>query len=317
MPSSSPAPKPEPGTMSSQASSVKETNRPSCFTIKNRALEIDSTKPATKLSRQLVPLHGSVIERHWWRYFGHLYPDARERPPHTLQYICGEWDDLLSDAKRQDSIREALWTALEDIDGLDEQAKITFSDHENHQTESLGEIINLTFTSSQAFLAVNNGLKEILFRGQDGQQRRFAATSLPSVLAGNIFIFDCVNVPVDSIPVKSLFSALAHMTQELGSLAGMAKVVLNGTDDSDFEAGVDTVRGYLELDRAWIAVPLQELVNRFPSHFVWMGRPHQVLFTGYTLREKPLYSADYPLDGGSSAGPSASQASTKKRKSQG
>lgn len=100
------------------------------------------------------------------------------------------------------------------------------------------------------------------------------------------------------------------MTEEFGSLLGMAKIVVM-KKGSLFESDVDTIRCYLQLDRAWVAPSLREFATRFPSHFVWMGRHHKLLYTGCDLHEKPLYSADHPLER-----PTASQATSKKSNEQ-
>lgn len=269
----------------------------------NGALRISSPRDeAGKLERHLARLYGSPHEEpFYWHYFAHTYVDSRDRGALTLQLRSTQSDDIFVNQLAQDAVRGALWDALDEMVSKEEMPEITFEEFKGtsharfpfHREEPFG-LINLIFTSSEAFEIARQKLKEIEIQGQ-GLKRRLYIVSETSTLAGRIFIFDCLTLPLEGIDVEALFASMLHITKGLGKLLGLSKVVIE-SNDSDLKSST-TVRAYLKLSRPWLAVPLRELVDKLSTRLLWHGRPHRLLYVGHDLRSKQIDSADYPLQG--------------------
>lgn len=309
-------PKVEPGTADTTAGTAEAT-----FTLVDRALVIEHPGgTSVKLHRTRERLEGSPPkERPFGHYFAHSYHDRRDVGPLTLRFQSKEPDSILDDRVAQDSITLALWTRLEEVLGglecelPEELPRISFDERRHANKSPLG-VIDLVFDSITVFQCVRERLKEIDL-DMDGRPRRTyflrrATNSLPS----NVFVFDCLNLPLADIDTGKLFSALTSMTEELGSLLGLAKIVVE-SEDEQYSAHNGTVRGYLELAREWMRVPLKDLAARLPTTFVWYGRGHKLLYAGMDCHAEPKESADYPLssdeeeDGDDSETPESSDSS--------
>lgn len=269
--------------------------------LSNQVLRIDSPhKEAAKMDRYLVPLYGSPPdEEEQFYYFADSYDDTRERGPLTLQFRSRHIDDILTNKVTQDAVKGALWKALINHLPVNHFPEVTFDEYEDKgplaafaPRPMIFGIINLIFPYEHGFNTVRECLKEIKVRSQ-GDGSKVYTPAATSTLSGRIFIFDCLNLQLDTIDPEALFAALSHMTKHLGQLLGLSKIVVEAKNPKI--ATATTVRGYLRLSRPWLAVRLVELVYELPNRFVWQGRPHRLLYTGHDLLPRQLNSADYPL----------------------
>lgn len=183
---------------------------------------------------------------------------------------------------------------------------ITFGEWDSTKAQPL-TVINMVFSSHRAFQCIRTKLREIALGGKEGTEHQYAKVWSANNLSGDTFLIDCLDLPIKGIDVNSLFSSLTSMTRELGLLLGISKIVVD-IENTDIVAETGTVRGYLRLARPFLTVPLRDLATELPSHFVWHGVPHRLLYTGYDLDPEPRFSVDYPLSPGS-ASSSTSEAS--------
>lgn len=139
-------------------------------------------------------------------------------------------------------------------------------------------------------------------------------------MPGCVLRIDCLNLPLnEETEREAFFSAMDHMTANIGQLLGIAKIVITSTEGlPESSAGIH--RLYVQLDRSMVGAPLYELAARLPSHILWHGVAYKIFFTGSHLR-LPLLSADYPAmhsvgpsNGASAEGTGASGSYHKRRR---
>lgn len=286
--SSSITPKMEPGTADTTTESANKG-----FSLNSQALRINPQEVEGKLPRKLVSLVSSCPEhRSAWRYCAHTYPDDRTRGALTLRFRSKKPDNIALEPKAHDAVRTAVHAQLAKMLPRGHKLpRISFDSLESPEGKIVG-LIDLVFSQRKAFRLIQPDLKTIDI-GVDSQKRLFSADYWAGHIPGSTFVLDCLNLPV-SFDQKALFAALSSITGDLGSLGSLGKIVYY-KKDSDFEADSGTVRAYLELHRRWLTAPLDKLVKRLPSHLLWHGVPHKLLYVGYDLHKTPKYSADYPL----------------------
>lgn len=261
-------------------------------------LRIESPRDvAAEVQRQLVPLYGFPPTETQWYYSANTYVDSRNRTALTLQLRSEREskDDLTTDTLSQDAIRGALWQTLGDLVRKEDLPEIAFDECNDLDTQDLSVvgIINLRFTSSDAFHRVRRGLGRIELAGQGVKSRKYIVAKTSS-LAGDVFIFDCLNLRLQAIDIDKLFQALTDMTKELGYLMGLAKIVVRSNDSNI--PSLSTVRGYVKLSQPWLGVSLRTLVDKLPYRLLWYGIPYPLIYAGYDQRSRKTNSKDYPLE---------------------
>lgn len=293
--SSSITPKVEPGT----AGSTSDTTALN-FNLDDRVLRIEHPGgDATRLKWKIKRLKGSPPrEGPAWRSCAHTYADHRDLAPLTLQFKSKEPDNIFADRKAQDGVRRALWATLEQL--LDEAGcevekalpRVSFDELRQPQTQPLG-LIDLVFSSAKALECVHKKLKEIHLEIK-GKKRTFNLHRDTNALPSNVFAFDCLNLPLDDVDTNDLFAAFSSMTEELGSLLGIAKIVVCSADGSSYSDS-GTARAYIGLKKSWMRAPMKEVAAQLPTSFVWYGKLHKLLYLGVDTHAEPKESADYPL----------------------
>lgn len=138
-------------------------------------------------------------------------------------------------------------------------------------------------------------LQTIQVGGSGSQKRIYELSRTTTAIPGKVLLIDCINLPsMEAQDSEALFSALSAMVKDLGSLLGIAKIVVT-SKELDHKADSGTFRFYVQLERRWLAAPLRELISHLPSHLVWYSLPYQLLYHGYDLHEEERHSADYPF----------------------
>lgn len=270
------------------------------FTLDDRVLHIEHPGGgAAKLKWKRIRLKGSPPQEHpSWLGFAHTFADHRDLAPLTLQFKSKEPDNIFEDRKAQDGIRRALWATLEQLlsktgcEGEEALPRISFDELREPQKQAFG-LIDLVFSCGTALECVRKELKEIDIEIR-GKKRTFNLHRDTNALPSNVFAFDCLNLPMEDIDINGLFAAFSSMTEELGSMLGIVKIVVCSADESSYEDS-GTVRGYIELKKGWMRVPVKEIATQLPASFVWYGKLHKLLYLGVDTHAEPKESADYPL----------------------
>lgn len=227
--------------------------------------------------------------------------DHRDITPLTMSFSSIQADDILVKPKLQDSIRIALWKALSKrllSEGLalpDHLPRITFDDAKVEGKGTLG-IINVVFNSGKAFDIARRSLKVISVGTSGAQRRNYVCLKECNTLPKDIFSIDCLDLPLDSIDIATLFASLASMSAALGSLMGIGKIVTVSKDFSP-ESWTGVIRLQVKLNRRWMSVPLKDLATRLPTHFKWHGSLYKLFYAGHHHHAEAVHSPDYPLEG--------------------
>lgn len=247
--------------------------------------------PRYTIAQALVPIYGSSPEDAPCLRVAHLSGDTRTLAALTLRFMSPETGGTLILRQRSLSVSTAIWDALK-AHLADTKCTlprdlpaITFD-----EIDCRG-VIDLGFKSFDAFQSVRKSFSSIKV---EGQACHYPLTCFTTTVPGNIFRIDCINLALDNVDAEALFLAIKRMTSSIGSLLGVSKLVVHCSNlDGPSYCGV--VRCFVKLHRPWLSAQARELALQIPTHFLWHGKPHTLLYAGHDCHGQVKHSADYPL----------------------
>lgn len=286
--------------------------------LENGVLSLEpSEAAASKLKVVIQPLCGfcppeSPVR---WRLASQGWP-RRDLAPLSLHYVSSEADDILESTVTQDSIKVAVWRTLSNLLATkgctlpEALPRITFDEVKAKGNRALG-VIDIVFSSSDAFEVARKNLRQISVGGVGSQRRVYLYERFSNAVPQDVMAFDCLGLPLQSLNIEALFASVTAMTAELGSLIGIGKTVTISKDFSP-ESWSGLLRFYLKLDRRWMAAPERDIALQLPTHLKWYGSLYKLFYLGYKHHSEESHSLDYPLQSveeaaGASTTTSASQ----------
>lgn len=267
--------------------------------LEDGLLRFELLGTAPRLTAELHPLLGSCPAEGSFYFSAEDYPDMRKYSPLTLRFSMKDVKNLFKGSRAQNLYRASLWSTISEVTTDCTPAdlpRVIFLEFEKQDDEALGiSAFDLTFPSTKIFKNLRR-LKELSI-GVSGEERRvFKRSCLTNQLPSDHFVIDCLNLHLGQNDQQELHLALRCVTASLGCLVGIAKVVVKekGWEGSPFASSTGILRAYVKLDRRWMSGSIDDIALRLPSHLVWYGNPHKLLYINCHLHTKPNPSKDYP-----------------------
>ncbi|PWN24738.1 hypothetical protein BDZ90DRAFT_234693 [Jaminaea rosea] len=262
-----------------------------------------------------VQIYGQVPkENPYWTNSARVREDIRSLRALTIRYDSSGSKLTKSDFVQRD-VRERIWRYVRHLSrdrGVD-LPEVCFDQHSAY-SRSGSAFIDLVFTSASTLTAVVKSLKEILIESPDQEQQRYVYLCCSNTLPGEIFVVECLGLPLDRLDVKDIAKGLDLAVSRVGHLLGLAKVVASSWSTRVEDKYTGIVRAYVRLSQESLSLPHADFIKRLPTRFKLAGLSYTLQYAGSTLRPQNIESQDIferggekvttrPL-GGSAAGPS-------------
>lgn len=268
------------------------------------------------LEYSLLQYHGNRLDDYPFYFeFAQRVQDRRKLPRLSVRFKSKaqlpQQTGMTNNASRQAEVRTAVWSAYKslvthksDASGL---PKVVFDSMDGFET------ITVIFTSIAAFEAFANNVKAINLDSDAQSKRNHVQDAMTNTLSGDILVFECLGLPMDTIEEAELFASLKTMVSGLGSLESLADVVATSENgEISVEAGI--LRCYVKLARANLAIDYARLLGNMPTHFKWYGIAYTLIWPRHDHPNYVNHSADYPHSKASSSNAADTASAAKKQR---
>ncbi|PWN24740.1 hypothetical protein BDZ90DRAFT_262958 [Jaminaea rosea] len=279
---------------------VSPTNGlPSHGAIVNGQLQLnfDVNREAPALLRRVVPIAGLCPpDEPQWPLTTQETIDRRDLRPFTVRYQAQSKNASINPF-RQDDIHRAVRHHLRphfEARKLQTMPAVIFE--QDTLDDSKDAACNdLICPSALAFIIVINNLKSIKIESASCSSCFFARVNWTNSLPPNVMPFDLLRLSVSSSESESLLGSLKVMLSGVGLVLGVGRQEIAQSHDAPFLSTM-TVRGYVELNAASMALPFHALVDRIPTHFRWRGELYSMWYPGRPLHKVALHSQAFPIE---------------------
>lgn len=253
------------------------------------------------LEQLIKPLYGALPkDEPFLSNFTALERDVRDIFPMTVRYLAAvnTEPESIPIYHQHEIVRLAIWRKMDELLpglSLPERRPTVMLDYVCLGNKACRGIIDLTFTSWEGVKVIIKELADIEIEEQDGKSRRYIYDNVTNTLPANVYVLECLRLPVDSNNAKEVCEAFASITSCIGNLLGIGKVVTRskkwGVEDSD--NGI--LKVYIELPRERMADRWPDLVLKLPTHLCWHGIHYNLRYRGDYLHKKTVLSASFPI----------------------
>lgn len=286
-----------PATNSSASAAASSGENGSAKPSENRSWQLDvSVKSEEDLVHSIVHLAGKRYhDNPYWTAVHSI--DARGMGPLTWRFTSEMKPSLVWNISWQDKAPHEIWTRIKAL-LPDEQTRlvlptIVFSDTLLVNGARSG-VIDLVCSTKRTLDALNQ-LKDIHIAGVRNDTHVFSRTTCTSFLPGSILTLQCLGLPIDSLNPLQLLTAFRLAAQSVGTVLGMAKIVIDSKQWQVSQQFSGQVRVYCEIDDEKMAVPWAELVLSLPTHLRINGFPYPLTYPSRELHRHDVYSKNYTV----------------------
>lgn len=253
-------------------------------------------KKASDVNITIEPLSGTLPrDAPLWLDYTEPNVDARGLRPFTVRLRSTERPSTMISPVYQLEVRSAL---LREMDQLlrrepDALPTITFDEYLAEDGQRCG-VIDMVFNGRAAFTEGQAHLKnlDLHFQRIGGSDISYAYATCTNTLHGGIFVLECLRLPVDATNAKAVHNALTAICAPIGIVLGIGNVM---THSYGRKFSNETLRVYVELHQASLALPWQLMVCQLPTHIKWQGYPYTLNYPGRVFHKNTVFSANFPI----------------------
>lgn len=284
--------------MSTSASSPGRSDGPrqdSTEPVEDTTLTIDVAAEDTEGVDQVIePLAGNLPkDLPVWTNHTELDEDTRGMYAFTIRYGCSERPSFIVPFEIQEEVRNGIWRRVRQILQDDDAVPTVMFDECRSTHGSTYGAIDLVFTSDDALKKVLDKIDDIEVELDDGSVTTYDLRCSTNSLNGNILVFECLRLPLDTIDPHELLEAFKDVAASVGTVLGIGKVVTE-VGEWGLRRETGSLRGYIRIHPNNLTLPWRELSRRLVTHFKWQGYPYYFSFPGREHLEEDRVSADYP-----------------------
>lgn len=249
------------------------------------------------LDHSLVLLAGDIPpDAPYWS--SQLHGDARGLSPKGIRFVSKSDATLITRVDVQDRARDAIWTKLSKL--LPPHAlpcglpSIFFNERPLAEGTRRG-IIDLVFTRMDAYHA-STELKQLSIEGIGNDETHiFKYRTRTGSMPGNLLAVQCIGLPIDDLDAPALFKALGAMCSVVGTVIGLAKIVIHSDKWEIEEQYSGAVRFWIDIKPDNMAISWSRLVTKLPTHARINGFPYALSYADRELHSEDVFSSNYTV----------------------
>lgn len=262
-----------------------------------RVCQVDlSAKSDEDLSHSLITIAGKCLDDNQYRV-GQYSGDTRGLPAFTVRFASSMAASFMLDVSKQDKARHAIWTRIEQLlprgRSLRAPPSIIFSERIDADDEREA-VIDIVFHSLSACQVIDD-LKEVRLDGIEGESHVFSRRACTSQLPGNVIVVQCAGLPIDSLDPQALFAAFKAIAKPVGTVLGIAKIVIASKRWNLGKQYSGAVRAQVEFKPEIMALPWNEVLLRLPTHLRCNGFPYPLFYPSRYLHAENVFSSDFTI----------------------
>lgn len=250
---------------------------------------------------QLVPVSSRCpVDEPYWCDHAEISP-ARGLQPFTLRYLALH-KVTSSEIEGRDKIRSALWHRISEVLADSKASGVPLPSIMFDQSTLPGDgqqgVIDLVFASASAYLVICDRIdKQIHIAGLDGSSSAqvYQFDCATNSLDGSILVVECLRLPLSKLDVQGVMAAFGVMAKPLGTVLGIASIIVTSDERDVQEESSDAVRCYVQLAPDKMTTPWKETIITLPTHFVCNGVPYTLRYSGVELHKEKVFSTSFDI----------------------